>query len=39
MSRIGGLEDVVGPVTFSASDDAALVTSQTLNEGGGIVFS
>ena len=37
--RIGDPEDVVGPVAFLASDDAAFVTGQTLNVDGGIVFS
>ena len=39
MARIGDPEDVVGPVAFLASDDAAFVTGQTLNVDGGIVFS
>ncbi|MFY1713906.1 SDR family NAD(P)-dependent oxidoreductase [Tritonibacter mobilis] len=39
MARIGAPEDVVGPVAFFASDDAAFVTGQTLNVDGGIVFS
>ncbi|MFV0385203.1 SDR family NAD(P)-dependent oxidoreductase [Paracoccus sp. (in: a-proteobacteria)] len=39
MDRIGTPEDVVGPVAFLASDDAAFVTGQTLNVDGGIVFS
>lgn len=39
MARIGTPEDVVGPVAFFASDDAAFVTGQTLNVDGGIVFS
>ncbi|RMC37961.1 SDR family NAD(P)-dependent oxidoreductase [Paracoccus alkanivorans] len=39
MARIGTPEDVVGPVAFLASDDAAFVTGQTLNVDGGIVFS
>ncbi|WHQ85211.1 SDR family NAD(P)-dependent oxidoreductase [Tritonibacter mobilis] len=39
MARIGDPEDVVGPVAFFASDDAAFVTGQTLNVDGGIVFS
>ena len=39
MARIGLPEDVVGPVAFLASDDAAFVTGQTLNVDGGIVFS
>lgn len=39
MARIGAPEDVVGPVAFLASDDAAFVTGQTLNVDGGIVFS
>ena len=39
MRRIGDPEDVVGPVAFLASDDAAFVTGQTLNVDGGIVFS
>lgn len=39
MARIGMPEDVVGPVTFFASDAAAFVTGQTLNVDGGIVFS
>jgi 3-oxoacyl-[acyl-carrier protein] reductase len=37
--RIGEPEDVVGPVAFFASDDAAFVTGQTLNVDGGIVLS
>lgn len=39
MRRIGDPEDVVGPVVFLASDDAAFVTGQSLNVDGGIVFS
>lgn len=39
MARIGRPEDVVGPVAFFASDEAAFVTGQTLNVDGGIVFS
>lgn len=39
MARIGDPADVVGPVAFFASDDAAFVTGQTLNVDGGIVFS
>lgn len=39
MARIGDPEDVVGPVAFLASDDAAFVTGQSLNVDGGIVFS
>ena len=39
LARIGDPEDVVGPVAFFASDDAAFVTGQTLNVDGGIVFS
>jgi 3-oxoacyl-[acyl-carrier protein] reductase len=39
MRRIGEPEDVVGPVAFLASDDAAFVTGQTLNVDGGIVLS
>ena len=39
MARIGEPDDVVGPVAFLASDDAAFVTGQTLNVDGGIVFS
>ena len=39
MARIGEPVDVVGPVAFLASDDAAFVTGQTLNVDGGIVFS
>lgn len=37
--RIGDPEDVVGPVAFLASDDAAFVTGQSLNVDGGIVLS
>ncbi len=39
MRRIGAPEDVVGPVAFLASDDAAFVTGQSLNVDGGIVLS
>ena len=39
MARIGDPEDVVGPVAFFASDDAAFVTGQSLNVDGGIVFT
>jgi 3-oxoacyl-[acyl-carrier protein] reductase len=39
MQRIGHPSDVVGPVAFLASDDAAFVTGQTLNVDGGIVLS
>lgn len=39
MRRIGAPEDVVGPVVFLASDDAAFVTGQSLNVDGGIVLS
>lgn len=39
MRRIGAPDDVVGPVAFLASDEAAFVTGQTLNVDGGIVFS
>ena len=39
MRRIGDPEDVVGPVAFFASEDAAFVTGQTLNVDGGIVLS
>jgi len=39
MERIGDPADVVGPVAFLASDDAAFVTGQTLNVDGGIHFS
>jgi len=39
MRRIGDPEDVVGPVAFFASDDAAFVTGQSLNVDGGIVLS
>ncbi|OIS90623.1 SDR family NAD(P)-dependent oxidoreductase [Brucella cytisi] len=39
MRRIGVPEDVVGPVAFLASDDAAFVTGQSLNVDGGIVLS
>ncbi|WP_273729323.1 SDR family NAD(P)-dependent oxidoreductase [Brucella gallinifaecis] len=39
MRRIGDPEDVVGPVAFLASDDAAFVTGQSLNVDGGIVLS
>ena len=39
MARIGTPQDVVGPVAFLASDEAAFVTGQTLNVDGGIVFS
>lgn len=39
MRRIGAAEDVVGPVAFLASDEAAFVTGQSLNVDGGIVLS
>ncbi len=39
MRRIGDPDDVVGPVAFLASDDAAFVTGQSLNVDGGIVLS
>lgn len=39
MRRIGDPEDVVGPVAFLTSDDAAFVTGQSLNVDGGIVLS
>lgn len=39
MARIGLADDVVGPVAFLASDDAAFVTGQSLNVDGGIVFT
>lgn len=39
MARIGDPEDVVGPVAFFASDDAAFVTGQSLNVDGGIIFT
>lgn len=39
MERIGEPADVVGPVAFLASDDAAFVTGQSLNVDGGIHFS
>jgi len=39
LRRIGDPEDVVGPVAFLASDDAAFVTGQSLNVDGGIVLS
>lgn len=39
MRRIGDPEDLVGPVAFLASDDAAFVTGQSLNVDGGIVLS
>ncbi|WP_433762841.1 SDR family NAD(P)-dependent oxidoreductase [Brucella anthropi] len=39
MRRIGNPEDVVGPVAFLASDDAAFVTGQSLNVDGGIVLT
>jgi 3-oxoacyl-[acyl-carrier protein] reductase len=38
LGRIGKPEDVVGAVSFFASDDAAFITGQTLNVCGGIVF-
>ncbi len=39
MRRIGDPEDVVGPVAFLASDEAAFITGQSLNVDGGIVLS
>lgn len=39
MARIGGPEDVTGPVAFFCSDDSAFVTGQSLNVDGGIVLS
>lgn len=39
MRKIGDPEDVVGAVTFFASDDAAFITGQSLNVDGGIVLS
>lgn len=38
LGRLGYPEDVVGAVSFFASDDAAFITGQTLNVCGGIVF-
>ena len=38
LGRIGKPEDVVGAVSFFASDDAAFISGQTLNVCGGIVF-
>ena len=38
MGRIGQPEDVVGTVSFFASDDAAFITGQSLNVCGGIQF-
>ena len=39
LRRLGQPEDVVGPVCFLASDEAAFVTGQSLNVCGGIVLS
>jgi 3-oxoacyl-[acyl-carrier protein] reductase len=39
LHRLGQPEDVVGPVAFFASDEAAFVTGQCLNVDGGIVYS
>jgi len=39
LRRIGEPADVVGPVAFLASDEAAFVTGQSLNVDGGIVLS
>lgn len=39
LHRLGEPEDVVGPVAFFASDDAAFVTGQALNVDGGIFYS
>lgn len=39
MGRLGYPDDVVGAVTFFASDDASFITGQTLNVCGGIIFS
>ena len=39
LHRLGNPEDVVGPVAFFASDDAAFVTGQALNVDGGIFYS
>ncbi len=36
LGRIGQPEDIAGPVAFFASDDAAWVTGQVLQAGGGI---
>jgi 3-oxoacyl-[acyl-carrier protein] reductase len=38
LGRIGTPEDVVGAVSFFASDDAAFITGQTLNVCGGVLF-
>jgi NAD(P)-dependent dehydrogenase (short-subunit alcohol dehydrogenase family) len=38
MGRVGQPEDVVGAVSFFASDDAGFITGQALNVCGGIVF-
>jgi meso-butanediol dehydrogenase/(S,S)-butanediol dehydrogenase/diacetyl reductase len=39
MGRAGTGEDVAGPVTFLASDDAAYITGQTVNVDGGLIMS
>lgn len=39
LRRIGDPQDVVGPVAFLASDEAAFVTGQSLNVDGGIVLN
>jgi 3-oxoacyl-[acyl-carrier protein] reductase len=36
LRRIGGADDVAGPVAFLASDDAAYVTGTVLNVSGGL---
>ena len=38
LGRLGYPEDVVGAVSFLASDDAAFITGQALNVCGGILF-
>jgi meso-butanediol dehydrogenase/(S,S)-butanediol dehydrogenase/diacetyl reductase len=39
MGRAGTSEDIAGPVSFLASDDAAYITGQTINIDGGMFMS
>lgn len=39
MGRAGNGEDIAGPVSFLASDDASYITGQTLNIDGGMFMS
>ncbi len=39
MKRIGKANDVAGLVAFLASEDAAYITGQTINDDGGLFMS